>query len=526
MDTTNRTPYQRILEYFADAIYEMSNGLHKVRTITIYQNGRNGSEANVLWNAQEWPRANPSGYGKAGWHVWMGDIFPFGYAYNALAESNWRGAGYTLGHEWGHYYYSLYDEYRGSGSGGWIGSPRSSDEPVPNSVMHSQWNAENGNFNWLNFSVAKNQTYENAQYRVYAASGWETLARPISLDPRNGERAGMPTRFYYAELQQVAPGNNQDSPLELPSAQAQARSDLHIVWQEDSSSTPPGFAYRANLVSLSGQEISYPRPSILIASLSKVDLVAKANLTVKLKAPDGNTTSLTLTDDGITPDVLANDGLYTGFMPYNQAGNYEITATFDNAAGMAEFTKSSCNFALGPDGETYDSLSHAAPPPVELGSAPATDLTTSLNVVIKDFKADDHANTIQTATPLLTDNVDVPGRIDMVGDLDMFKVSPLQSGKMVLRVSGLALGMQPKIRLLKADGTSVIGQYTFTPEPSKYFFTVVEGTANTPFYVEIAHQNSNAVGGLYNISIGASLESGGEPKLASNTNVYLPLIVK
>ncbi len=170
--------------------------------------------------------------------------------------------------------------------------------------------------------------------------------------PRNGERAGMPTSFYYAELQQVAPGNNQDSPLELPSAQAQARSDLHIVWQEDSSSTPPGFAYRANLVSLSGQEISYPRPSILIASLSKVDLVAKANLTVKLKAPDGNTTSLTLTDDGITPDVLANDGLYTGFMPYNQAGNYEIIATFDNTAGTAEFTKSSCNFALGPAGET------------------------------------------------------------------------------------------------------------------------------------------------------------------------------
>jgi|GEM_PF-6408897 len=84
--------------------------------------------------------------------------------------------------------------------------------------------------------------------------------------------------------------------------------------------------------------------------------------------------------------------------------------------------------------------------------------------------------------------------------------------------------MQPKIRLLKADGTSVIGQYTFTPEPSKYFFTVVEGTANTPFYVEIAHQNSNAVGGLYNISIGASLESGGEPKLA--VNVYLPIIIK
>ncbi len=128
-----------------------------------------------------------------------------------------------------------------------------------------------------------------------------------------------------------------------------------------------------------------------------------------------------------------------------------------------------------------------------------------------------------TATTLPTDDIDLPGQIDQAGDVDMFKVTPTTSGQLVLRVSGLALGMDPKIRLFKADGTP----FNFTAAGTVYFFTTLDVTANQSFYVEISHQDSNATTGLYNVSIGQSLQSSGEPELSSSSgNVYLPIIVK
>jgi Mg-chelatase subunit ChlD len=242
-----RAPYERIIEYFADGVYEASNGIHKIGTVTIYTGSDFGDKADIVWVENCHPNAHPAGRGTPGQHINMCDIFD---STNFLADDQgWRGGGYTLAHEWGHYFYGLYDEYRGSNAEVMQKSfnkqeiiastilepfqipffhPWPSDVPVSDSIMNSQWNAIGGDFKWLNFSTAKNNTKKNAQHRVYGASGWETLVRSPANDPRDGERNARPNRIYYPELSSASPKENEAPAVNLPNAEA--RSDLEIVW--------------------------------------------------------------------------------------------------------------------------------------------------------------------------------------------------------------------------------------------------------------------------------------------------------
>ncbi len=242
-NSTDRAKYETVMRYFADGVYEASNGANKLRKITFYVNGANSDRSHVVWIQNCWPNAHISGYAnpQGGLRIQMCDVFQ---STNFLAnECGYEGGGYTLAHEFGHYFYSLYDEYRGSSSSSsWIGTPLSGDNAVSNSIMNSQWNARQNcglsspSFNWLNFSTAINNpsSYNNAQRRCYGASGWDTLRRPVSQDPRNGQRASLPTRLYHSELVTAAPGSGQSPSLQLPGQRTQARSSLQFVWSSGS----------------------------------------------------------------------------------------------------------------------------------------------------------------------------------------------------------------------------------------------------------------------------------------------------
>ena len=212
-------------------------------------------------------------------------------------------------------------------------------------------------FNWLNFSVAKNDTGRTAQHRVYAACGWDTLTRTVSLDPRDGDRAALPTRTYYPELSTVAPATGQDSSLELPTVPVSTtRSNLHITWVDGTTGyrvvqAQAGFRYVATVESLFGKEVNYPHQWFYSANVAKVDLIARAGVTVSVQTSNSSVTSPILNDDGALPDALANDGLYSGILPYNQGGHHSITVTFNNNTGFAEFPQPSAAHSVGPNGK-------------------------------------------------------------------------------------------------------------------------------------------------------------------------------
>lgn len=241
--------YERIFQYFADTVYESTDGAHKIRRIRIYRNGEYASQSDIFWNEAGHPNASLDGISASGQHINMFDTFTDGNGagndLNFLTDEI-EGAGYTLGHEWGHYAYGVYDEYEGDVFWHPIGSvPRSGDDPPTPAIMNYQWGARGGNYEWLNFSIAAQaeapdvdppwENFENtsntAQHRMREASCWETLARPTSQDPRTGFLWSRPDRTHFPELASVAPAaGSEPSWPDLPGT---ARSDLDIIWMAD-----------------------------------------------------------------------------------------------------------------------------------------------------------------------------------------------------------------------------------------------------------------------------------------------------
>lgn len=232
-----QTAYENIIRNWADAVCEQSNGAHKLGKVRLFTNGRESSRADVVWNASEQPRANPSGFGTPGFRIIFGDIFPegcgTGCTKNMLTDP--LGAGYTLGHEWGHYVYGLYDEYRGSNASVTkISLPQTGDTPVVPSIMSSQWNAKGGDFRWLNHSTSNNFQANTAQGRVFGVAGWDVLIRDPSADPRNGDRAALPQRTHYTTLDGRRPTASDNwVKIELPGFRTTCRNQLEIIWMQE-----------------------------------------------------------------------------------------------------------------------------------------------------------------------------------------------------------------------------------------------------------------------------------------------------
>lgn len=222
---------ERILQHFADGVYESTEGAHKLRKIRIFRNKKKHDKADIIWEPKDRPYANLNGITDSGLHIYMFDDFD-----GDQLRADEIGAGYTLAHEWGHYAYGLKDEY----------FKQTGDVPVVPSIMNSQWSARDEatgtlvDARWLNFSIAFQSdppgafqnTKRNLQHRRYGASGWEVLARkPSFFDRLRALFFIEPLRVFYPTLAAVAPsGTNVPSFPDLP---GDARSDLDIIWMKN-----------------------------------------------------------------------------------------------------------------------------------------------------------------------------------------------------------------------------------------------------------------------------------------------------
>jgi calcium-activated chloride channel regulator 3/4 len=235
--------WERIIGHFADGVYESTEGVHRIRNVRVYRNARTWDKADITWDTAGWPMS--SGINRTGGHIFMFETFVDGRGkgVNLDLASDEQGAGYTMAHEWGHYFYGLYDEY----------AKVTGEISVQPSIMTSQWNARNpadgsvADLRWLNFSIRGpsqangpfgpfQNTFRNKQHRTYGASAWEVLARPTSSDPTDSVSLGfrsLGTRNYYPELTAVAPTGTPR--IDLPNSAA--RANLNITWMTDRVTT-------------------------------------------------------------------------------------------------------------------------------------------------------------------------------------------------------------------------------------------------------------------------------------------------
>jgi hypothetical protein len=553
-----RARYETILKYFADAVYEMSNGAHIVRYITInYPCNWPSADANedIIWLKKAWPRATFSGYGVAGQHIMMADIFaydlkggtPFTVTLlgNSLGkekgDSDWflRGGGYTLAHEFGHYLYGIADEYADLKAGCLLTQtyydPCKDDLAISPSVMNNQMNAfddyRRSDYQWLNFSTAKLQTQKNKQYRLYQADGWTTLARPASKDPQEiyklrkvkANEIAMPAalpRYFFPELAKVAPKANDSPSIELPSDLNDlpawiSRRLLKVIWNriDEPSGDPPVslrpietpfhrcLACPENI--LRENKFAYPNPVEFNLQLKREWPVAGAQVFAEVTAPDNSTKQVPALDDGA--------GNYRLQLPYAMGGQYQVKFSFLNTGGKAIFTSAGAAHTPGPDG--------SSPPEINEPVGVPFTVTVSTVFTVAGFQADDHGDTLATATALTTDDEPVMGRIDRAADADAFTIAVTQTGVLAVRVLDLTEGMRPRIVVTRNGAT--VADVTYDPAASPYLLMRVSAKAGEVFGVLVTDAGG-AAGAHYQISAGTPLESLTE----SPRPAYLPLVLR
>lgn len=230
-DVTNdiRNEYEASIRSYADGIYQITNGGHRLGKVRIFCGAKFNDRADIIWVENGRANASINGFRTvAGRRILMSENFSWRVMRGGDASMLER-IGYTLAHESGHYIYSVYDEY----------VIDAGDVAVSPSIMNNQSNAINGNHQWLNFSTSFNigDLTKTRQGRVHGADAWTVITRLPAADPT----AMNPARVQYPVLNGRAPTaadqftdpNGTVWPWIRNVSLATARDSLQIIWMTD-----------------------------------------------------------------------------------------------------------------------------------------------------------------------------------------------------------------------------------------------------------------------------------------------------
>ena len=288
--------WERIIQHFADAVFEMTNGAHLIREVRVFRDSTNFGSAQIRWDKLGHPHVPAKGGVELGGHINMYETFEDGIC---DADGNCRNkdmladeelSGYVMAHEWGHYYLGIYDEYV---------IRTDTDVRVEPSIMSSTWKARGGDYDWLNFSIANDGggPFQNTkltwQHDAYGDGGWPVLSRHPDNDPTDEDSVrdrGLGPRRYYPELASHAPAVGETPRIDLPSATA--RSVLDIIWATDTQNIEI-------VIDRSGSMAGTPLSQALTAAKLLVDRAVLGQTRIGVTAFDGgvsNIVDMTLID--------------------------------------------------------------------------------------------------------------------------------------------------------------------------------------------------------------------------------------
>jgi len=301
--------------------------------------------------------------------------------------------------------------------------------------------------------------------------------------------------------------------------EVQADSDMYLEYYVTGIIQPGTTTYEANVWAKDGDTVSYPEPIVMYASVNRGDPIAGLKATGVIYEADGQASSVTFHDDGQAPDTIADDGIYSAYVDYAGGGEHDILVQFDNPAGKAFYTDKS----FGDQDDTPD-----------VGISEHFARGASYQVSVLDWREDDHVDwpddPKQAPTPLTVDNVQVPGRIDARGDVDVFQVTvPMNYAKptMAVRINSLGLGMDPSVVVSAADYSWEFEEsLDYTPTSDDYLFFSLDVKPGESFYIKVRHYDDEAETGTYSISAGPDLWSDPVSESASKVihTQFLPIL--
>lgn len=181
--------FQQVMDGFAQSLFAMTNGLHRLRNVYVFKNKAYWDMADIRYISTQAGRsaAHVSFWKKKGGMINM-------FVYEDFAGGVYTRDAYpgpVLAHECGHYIYGVYDEYQEAGGKSrvqlkaenklWM--PAGDDDGTQPSIMNQHFNYPN----W--FSVEENYgsavLKNTAQYRMFGKSIWSTIASDPAADHAN-----------------------------------------------------------------------------------------------------------------------------------------------------------------------------------------------------------------------------------------------------------------------------------------------------------------------------------------------------
>lgn len=283
---------------------------------------------------------------------------------------------------------------------------------------------------------------------------------------------------------------------------------LPVVLNINILATPlPGRTYDLVVGSLNGTEVEYPSPILLTATVSQSHPITGVNVYGTKTDPLGVVSTFALFDTGENGDGIANDGIYSAIVDYTMNGIHKIEVMVDNSALTAQFTIEGFQPVQVPSategGET------PSPPPLPPIVENFT-RTASMQVLVSGVVSDDHPNA-PPGTPVTPDNNDTPGRIEVSTDIDFFTVPTTGFTSLTFRVTGLALGMEPKLKIFKQDGVTLILSATIDQlvDDASYLALSIPVNGEAELHAEVSHANAGT--GTYQFSVGQRIFS--DPQL-------------
>lgn len=211
-----------VMAITSDTLYTMTEGKFRLGKITVYSKQFLDNADIIILNQDGRANAHVSGLNVNGSRTQM-------FTVSEGAGETTLAMGQTIGHEFGHYLFGLYDEYREAGNMDTSepASPQDRDTPR-NTIMHDQSRFRNLSAPSDYADPTQRQT---AQYRWYGKSAWETLVSNPATDSAMQQQGGLPRTWFDSFKNMSAP-----TVLRKPVNSVAARASLQMTLMDGTRS--------------------------------------------------------------------------------------------------------------------------------------------------------------------------------------------------------------------------------------------------------------------------------------------------
>ena len=231
----------------------------------------------------------------------------------------------------------------------------------------------------------------------------------------------------------------------------------------------------------------FPEPIGILATVGTPEPVIGADVMAVFTAPDESEYSVDLRDDGVSPDTMADDGVYAGvFTEYDQDGDYQVRVLVDGQTAEVD---------TGSALEAGDNASSRALDPFQRTAD--SSLTTS---GVASYVA---GTDVFSAVEVTPDNAKTWGAVLVDNQTLWYKVALEAGTQYYLQTSNLlatsAETMATTMTLYQPDGTTAI-ETSSAYQNTNVSHIAYEAETTDTYYITVAHASPGT--GIFALTVG------------------------